>query len=143
METLPHSRAEDLPPEGRRGGAVDPSPLVGTWLNTDRFSPGIVRVVLATTATTATADIGLTVHAFGAGSPEPIDWGTVPAQVYADGVASTAPAGFSAGYDFGFLRVSLQGKMNRGVLVLALFNEFRDQSGRASWFNREFYYHGL
>ena len=137
MATLAHSRAEDLPPEGRRGGAVDPSPLVGTWLNTDRFSPGIVRVELALT------DGGLTVHAFGAGEPSPIDWGVVPAEVYADGVASTAPAGFSAHYDFGFLRVCLQGKTNRGVLVLALFNEFRDRSGRASWFNREFYYHGL
>ncbi len=133
METWRHTRAEEQV-EGP-GGAIDPAPLLGTWLNTDHDSRGVVRIVLS-----PREGGGIAVRATGAGSPSPIDWGEVPGGVYAENAGAGRAAAFGALYDFGFLRVHLQGKTNRGVLVLAMFNEFRDGSGRSSYFNREFFY---
>lgn len=133
MDTLQGTRAEDFvaaPPTG----AIDPAPLLGTWLNTDKESQGIVRIVAAV------REGGFTIRAFGSGSPEPIDWGEVRADVYADSAGSQGAAAFGAFYDHGFLRTHLQAKVNRGVLVVAMFNQFTDGSGRSSYFNREFYY---
>jgi hypothetical protein len=134
MANLPCTRAEDHVDAPLAGGAIDPAPLLGTWWNTDKESPGIVKIVIA-----AQGD-AVSIHAYGAASPEPIDWGEVRGGLYADGVASRRAAAFGALYDFGFLRTHLQAKVNRGVLVVALFNQFTDGSGRASYFNREFYH---
>jgi len=133
MATLQGTRAEDFV-EPPAAGPIDPSPLVGTWLNTDKESPGIVKIIAAV------RDGALTLQAFGAGSPAPFDWGEVRAGVYADGATGKTAAAFGALYDHGFLRVHLQAKVNRGVLVVAVFNEFTDGSGRSGYFNREFYY---
>jgi len=133
MATLQGTRAEDFV-EAPPAGAIDPAPLVGNWLNTDKESKGIVRIVAAV------RDGAFTLRAFGAGSPEPFDWGEVRAGVYADSAGSKAAAAFGAVYDHGFLRVNLQAKVNRGVLVLAVFNQFTDGSGRSGYFNREFFH---
>lgn len=141
MATLSCTRAEDHLDNhldaAPAGGAIDPAPLLGTWWNTDKESPGIVRIDIA-----ADGD-AVSIHAYGAGSagsPGPLDWGAVRGDLYADGVASRTAAAFGALYDFGFLRTHLQAKVNRGVLVVAVFNQFTDGSGRSSYFNREFYY---
>jgi hypothetical protein len=139
------TRAEDLlpetPPDTAPGtppdASIDPAPLLGDWHNTDKESRGIVRLVLAAVDE---APAGINVHAWGAGSPAPFDWGEVPGGVYADSAGGTTAAAFGALYDHGFLRTHLQAKVNRGVLVVAVFNEFTDDSGRASYFTREFYY---
>lgn len=133
MATLQGTRAEDFV-EPHPAGTIDPAPLVGNWLNTDMESKGIVRIVAAV------REGAFTIRAFGAGSPAPCDWGEVRAEVYADAAGSQAAAAFGAVYDHGFLRTHLQAKVNRGVLVVAVFNEFTDGSGRSSYFNREFYY---
>ncbi len=49
-------------------------------------------------------------------------------------------AAFSAVYDFGFEEVRLQANVKLGVLVVASFNRFRDESGRSNYFGREFFY---
>ena len=103
MATPQGTRAEDFV-EAPSPGPIDPSPLAGTWYNTDKESRGIVRIVAAA------GDGIFTVQAFG------------------------------AFYDHGFLRTHLQAKVNRGVLVVAMFNEFTDGSGRSSYFTREFYH---
>ncbi len=132
MATLKGVRAEDFIEAS--AGPVDPAPLVGDWHNTDKESKGILRIVASA------RDGALTLRAFGAGSPAPVDWGEVAAGVYAEGPGSKAAAAFGALYDHGFLRTHLQAKVNRGVLVVAMFNEFTDGSGRSSYFNREFYH---
>src|SRR3954451_8233730 len=94
METLSYTRAEDHPNAAPAGGAIDPAPLLGTWWNTDKESPGIVRIDIAAEGE------ALSIHAYGAGSPDPIDWGAVRGDLYADGVASRTAAAFGALYDF-------------------------------------------
>jgi hypothetical protein len=135
MEPL-WTRAEDLLAGPPPGGSIDPTPLLGNWHNTDQESRGIMRLLIAP----GEAAGGIVVHAWGAGTPALLDWGEAPGEVYADGPGGTAAAAFGALYDHGFLRVHLQAKVNRGVLVVAIFNQFTDDSGRSSYFTREFYH---
>jgi len=129
-------RAEERLPEGATAPQriSDLSALLGTWFNTDKQTGGVIRMALAGTPG------DFTVQAFGATSPEPVDWGTVPAVVYAAGVASRAGMAFSATYDFGFLETFLAAYTKSGILVLDTFNVFKDGSGRSNYFSREFFH---
>ena len=79
-------------------------------------------------------------QAFGAADPDPFDWGRVPARPYATEAGTTEALAFEATYDHGFLEVRLQANVKAGVLVVASLNRFVDDSGRSSYFFREFYY---
>ena len=50
------------------------------------------------------------------------------------------PTKMRASYDFGFMDVVLHAWVKQGVLVIAIFNRFRDASGRSNYFDREFFY---
>lgn len=126
-------------------------PMAGHWVNTDVRSRGITHV------TCSVRDGALYVGVTAAGPDGPIEWGEVPAAVYADisvtgGARSTVePASthyadtsatgggpaFRAVYDHGFMRVHLQGRLNIGILPLAIFTEFVDGSGRSDYYARE------
>jgi hypothetical protein len=47
---------------------------------------------------------------------------------------------FFAVYDFDFMRMFLAANMNKGLLIIASYNTFRDGSGRSNYFSREFFY---
>lgn len=133
---MQYARTEDLldgklPTNGN--GRLDPSPLLGTWLNTNGASNGIVKLSLTV------KDGALAVQAFGADDPTPTDWGEVKGEVYAKSVDSHEGTAFRAVYDFGFMAAHLQANVKQGVLVVANFAQFKDDSGRANYFVREFY----
>jgi hypothetical protein len=109
--------------------ALDLSLLTGTWINTNTESRGIHRVVVKPHGR------GLAVAAYG-----PDDWGTVEAAVFADAFESRTAMAFSTWYQFDFMDVRLQANVKNGVLVMASLNRFTDDSGRSSYFTREFYY---
>ena len=77
---------------------------------------------------------------FGAGETEPIDWGEFEVKVFADHVDSPEGTKFSMVYEFGFMQVRMHGWVKLGVLVIAVFNLFTDDSGRSNYFDREFFY---
>lgn len=106
----------------------------GDWISTNTSTRGIARISVRI------ADQGLSVRAFGAGEHGLIDWGTVLAEVFADGASSAGIRAFRAFYDFGFLETWLQAKTEKGVLVIASFIRFKDQSGRSNYFSREFFH---
>jgi len=137
MATMNFTRAEDqlAAEQGQVGGApVDPSPLVGTWFNTDKQTHGIVRLVLTQ------HDGALKVRAFGACAPTPCDWGEVQGVAFSSGVSSPEGMAFTALFDFGFMETLLAVYLKGGILVLDSFNTFRDTSGRANYFSREFFH---
>lgn len=137
MTAMNFSRAEDqlTPASGEAGGgAVDPSPLVGTWYSTDKKTRGISKLILS-------ADGGtLRVHAFGACEPTDCDWGEVEGAAFSSGVGSAEAMAFMAAYDFGFMETHLAVYLKGGILVLDSFNTFKDGSGRSNYFSREFYH---
>jgi hypothetical protein len=142
------ARADDGLPVLR--GGVDPRPLAHRWTNPD-LTRGNLSEVLCTLR-----EGQLYVNVTATGPDGPIDWGEVPATVFLDVTATGAgrarellvgsyadlptadvvPA-FTARYDHGFMRASLHFRLNIGLLVAAVLSEFTDDSGRASYYNRE------
>ena len=122
--------------------AVDPGPLVGTWVSFDAATRGLVRVVVTQRGGR------LAVRAFGASSPAPQDWGEVPGEAFAGGVDGVeggdrgggAAVGFTARYRFGFVDVLLAAYLNRRLLVVDCYAVFGDGSGRSSYFARDHFY---
>jgi hypothetical protein len=136
MTTLQSVRADDQLGElaSSPPGEIDVAPLLGTWWATDKATDSVVRLELAERADS------FVVHAFGACTPAPCDWGERPAVPYAATVGSRDAMAFSAVYDFGFMETLLAAYMKGGILVLDTFNIFKDGSGRASYFTREFFH---
>jgi hypothetical protein len=132
---LPYVQAGDRRKPGAKppAGRVDLSPYLGIWRNTYRHTRAASHLELLRD------DDGYLVHAFGVAAPR--DWGAVRAVAYADDVGSQRPAGFFADYDFGFMDTRLAANFNQGLLIVAAYNRFRDDSGRANFFTREFFYH--
>jgi hypothetical protein len=128
-------RLEDrLAGETPGGGQVDPSPMFGTWHNTDKKTGGIVRMVMAERNGT------FTVHAWAAGAPDLHDWGEVAATAHAANPHSGEGMAFSSVYNFGFVESILAAYTKSGILVLDTFNTFKDGSGRSNYFTREFFH---
>jgi hypothetical protein len=137
-------------------GTIDVTPLVDRWRNADEASQGIEEIGCVV------RDGQLYVRARAVGPDGPIDWGEVPTTPhtdvsatgggraaaspvedgrptphYADTSVTEAGPAFAATFDHGFLRTHLQARLNLGVLVVAMFNDFVDDSGRSSYFARE------
>ncbi|HEY2964050.1 MAG TPA: hypothetical protein VGJ37_16640 [Pyrinomonadaceae bacterium] len=107
--------------------------LLGTWINSNPDTNSIAII----NATDSDGKLRLQVSAVG---PDGfIDWGVADAQVFAATPDSHAGAGFACRYDFGFAETRLQGMIMKGLLVLAQFHLFKDDSKRASYFLREYY----
>ena len=114
---------------------MDLSALEGKWLKTNDGPPQWLR------SFEIAADGGsLRIRPRGDGGGSPDDWGTATADsLYALNAESKAGAAFIASYDFDGLSCVLQGNVNLGLLVVACFTKFRDGSGRADLFSREFF----
>lgn len=126
---------DELQGAGPPGGQLDLSGLVGSWLNTDRGSSGgVLRFVVS--------DRGgrLYVHGFGAGDPEPYDWGEIEGTPFAPSVADGHAWAFNCRFELGFLQTDVSAYNKEGVLVVVTYNSFDDDSGRADYWTREFFY---
>lgn len=109
------------------------SALVGTWINSnpDTHSVALVK------ATDAGGRLQLQVSAVGAEGL--IDWGAVAADVFAATPDSHAGAGFTCRYEFPHGYTRLQGMIMKGLLVLAQFHFYNDDSNRENEFLREYF----
>lgn len=134
MQPLKYSRTEDHPAAPVKQQVMSFESLQGTWTNTNAGARGIAKVIV-------TEEGGaLYLRIFGWQSPAFIDWGQAPIEtVYARDVNSAEPMAFEASYDLGFMHVQAQANFSLGLLVLACFNTFKDQSERENYFSREFF----
>lgn len=115
-------------------GPVVAEPLMGTWFNTNAATRGIAKAVLEA------RENGIVLRIFAAGSPQMVEWGEAAVCIFAADVLATEAMAFSASYDFGFMETQLQGHVRQGVLILAKFDRFKDDSGRSNYFSKEFFY---
>jgi hypothetical protein len=109
--------------------AVAPTPIVGTWVNCDHTTRGLVRLMIAASGKE------ITVHGFGACSPTPCDWGIVNGLVYAPNVTANTAVGFTVTYNFSFKQTIVVGHLMNGALVVETFDHFTDSSGRADYYS--------
>jgi hypothetical protein len=82
---------------------------------------------------------GLSLRTFAIGPEGLIDWGPTDVTIVGSTAAARAGAGFTCVYDFGFAETRLQGMIMKGLLVLAQFHTFKDDSNRVGYFVREYY----
>lgn len=112
---------------------MDVKALPGVWINSNPNTSGIARLVISE------ANDKLSLQVFAVGPDGLIDWGNTDVEVFAGLPASKAAAGFTCTFDFGFAETELQGMIMKGLLVLAQFHRFKDDSKRADFFVREYY----
>lgn len=137
-QTLLFKQARDLDP-----ALTDPATrtlnadkLTGRWLNTDPKTQGVAEITIVQEGNE------FTVTVIGAGAGEPIEWPRTKARVLAnlEEEAGQRALAFAADFDFGFMKSETYIRVNKGVLVIVLFNTFNDDSGRSNYLNREFFY---
>ena len=112
---------------------IDPKALIGHWINSNPDTNSIARINITE------ANGKLQLQVFAVGPDGLIDWGTTTAAVFAAGPSSRTGAGFACTYDFGFAEARFQAMIMKGLLVLAQFHIFKDDSKRASYFLREYF----
>jgi len=107
--------------------------LLGTWINSnpDTHSVAVVKAM--------DSDGKLKLQVSAVGPDGFIDWGVADAHVFAATPESHAAAGFTCRYEFSHGETRLQGMIMKGLLVLAQFHLFKDDSDRESYFLREYF----
>ena len=128
----------DIVPTGATAAAaavkVNPHPLVGTWLNADKSTGSIVKLILSQTGSDLFVDIS------GACTPTPCPWGKVKATAYSHNVTDPNAVSFTAHYDQGFADRTVTGTLFEGALILDLFTTFKDSSGRDDYYIQQTMY---
>src|SRR5262245_42873594 len=109
-------------------GPIDISALPGRWVNSNPATNGIARMTMSESAG------NLSLQVYGIGQDGLIDWGAADVSVFTAVPSSRIAAGFTCRYDFGFAETRLQGMIAKGLLVLAQFHIFKDNSGRVDYF---------
>lgn len=112
---------------------LDVSALAGVWINSNPDTNGIARMEFSDVE----GKLSVRVHAVGPDGL--IDWGAVPVKLFAASPKSRATAGFTCTYDFGFAETRLQAMIMKGLIVLAQFHKFKDNSDRMEYFVREYF----
>ena len=115
----------DLPQDGG-----DLTALVGIWLNTDKTSNSLSRVIIESDEQAL-----YRIQTFGIGSPDEIDWGWAAMDVH---LGERLQCGFHATYQRNDITTHLVANHKLGVLVIELFVTFDDGSGRPGYIVREF-----
>jgi len=82
------------------------------------------------------------VSAVAAGADGPIEWPRTKAEALAnlEEEGGQRAVALAVNFEFDFMRAETYLRVNKGVLVIVLFNVFLDESGRSNYINREFYY---
>ena len=125
--------ADDLESKPSTRKPIQVGVLPGTWINSNPDSSSIARLEISE------SEGKLVVQGFAIGAEGLVDWGTTAASVFTDGPSSRTAAGFTCVFEFGFAETRIQGMIMKGLLVLAEFHLFKDQSGRSGYFLREYF----
>jgi hypothetical protein len=116
--------------------ALNADRLTGRWANTNRDTRGIAEI------TVEQEGERFRVRVVGVGEDGPLEWPSAEARAFAnlEEEAGQRAVALAADFDLGFMRAETYFRVNKGVLVIVLFNTFLDGSGRAAYVNREFFY---
>lgn len=111
----------------------DLTPFLGVWKNTSAGTQGFVEFTLCRNAN------GYRFETKGADNPEP--WASVEAIPLSANVEGGAAVAFQARCDLGFADVTIAANHNKGLIIIACYTVFKDDSKRSNYFTREFFYH--
>lgn len=134
METPKYNALADIGNSAAYPVAQDWRSALGEWFNFDRKTRQIAQVRIYV------QDGRLCMEAFGAGQDGPLPWGSVQLDTFTSGVEVAEIEGFTGLFDFGFKEVRFCSNLKYGTLVIQTYNRFKDGSGRADYFIREFFH---
>ncbi len=106
------------------------STMVGTWVNVDRNTRGITKVIITESVNQ------YEVQAFGSCSPTDCDWGKSALTTYGDNVQDATHKAGTAQFNPGFAQTLLTVKQAGNQINLDGFTRFTDNSGRQNYHNR-------
>lgn len=109
------------------------SGLVGTWVNTNSATGGIVKVVITNTVT------GLKFQSFGACSPTPCVHTVVAAQPFSASVSSNTAVGLTAYRNSGFKYSRYGAQRSGSYLRLDSFDTFASGDTRKDYTKSEYF----
>jgi len=132
MKTIPFTRGTGPAPLPT-APLVSLDALLGDWTNTYRETGNIVSFRLER------ADEGYTMAC--RFKRESQHLGKVPVVPYADHALGRQATAFLARCDVDFGEALLACNTNKGLIIVAAYVQFRDGSGRAPYFSREFFFH--
>ncbi len=130
--SAPEVREVPVNPEVRT--IVNPGSLIGSWVNVDPATRGITKIVVGWGG-----GGHLSVHAYGACSPTPCDWGGVAGIAYGPDVANRVADAFTAVYSVAFKDTIVAGVMQGNLLSVNSFSHFKDSSGRSDYHSRDLF----
>jgi len=135
-QTLEFKQSSHLDPALSDPGIANVEKLTGRWVNTNRETRGIAECLIEPDSQ------DLIVKIVGAGGEGPIAWPITRAEVLAnlEEEAGQRTAALAVNFDFGFMKSRTYIRINKGVLVIVLFNSFLDNSGRSNYVTREFFH---
>ena len=114
---------------------IDAAGLAGRWVNTNHETRGISELTVEHDGQ------NFSVSLVGVGAAGPIDWPLDEVETFAnlEEEGGQRAVALVANVNFGFMASEIQIRVNKGVLVIVLFNTFRDGSGRSNYVTREFF----
>ena len=137
-QSLQFKQTSHLDPELSKPavGSLNADKLMGRWLNTNKETRGVAEILITEN------DGQFMVAVFGVGPEGLIAWPPTPAKAFAnlEEEAGQRTVAFAVTFDFDFMTAETYLRVNKGVLVIVLFNTFRDGSGRSNYVTREFFY---
>ncbi|WDE08046.1 hypothetical protein SG34_014795 [Thalassomonas viridans] len=114
----------------------EPALLLGRWLNTEEASKGFCEIEFL--------DAGpqIKMRAFGLDEKgNKVELAEVPVDIFTDTENQFSGGNkFSANFDFPLIRASLHGWVKQGVLVISVFNVYKNSEKGRNYFCREFFY---
>jgi hypothetical protein len=114
---------------------VDPTPLIGEWINTNPATTGITRVTIAGDQD----DLRIAIWTAGTEGAEPRRR-LVADVIYSNGPAAAPAMAMSASYEDEFEKTLLEANLSLGLLVIATCHTLKNPRGRANYFLREFFH---
>ena len=110
--------------------------LTGRWINTNLETQGLAEITIDQDGDE------FSVSAVGVGADSPIQWPRNKATALAnlEEEAGQRALALAVDFDFRFMKAETYLRVNKGVLVIVVFNTFHDDSGRSNYLNREFFY---
>jgi hypothetical protein len=106
------------------------STMVGTWVNVDRNTRGITKVIITESGNQ------YEIQAFGSCSPTDCDWGKSALTTYGENVQDATHKAGTTQFNPGFAQTLLTVKQAGNQINLDGFTRFTDNSGRQNYHNR-------
>jgi hypothetical protein len=136
MTQLQYARRDEQLDPGQGPFEVDPSPLVGNWINTNSATTGIARVTISR----GRDGVGISIWPADMPRADPRYRATADT-LYSNGPGATAAMALSTSYEGESENTTFEANLSLGLLVVVTCHTFKNGDARSNYFSREFFHY--